>query len=181
MTQRLLIRPWQPTDREFVYDMYSRWEVQRYLGRQPQVMASPEAADDWIARVVARDDDVLGISAVVGRDDGQPLGTMLLKQIPWSTGPNTGQREDIEIGWHFHPDAWGHGYATEAAAAVLAHAFDADLPFVVAVTYPENVASQQVARRIGMTYQGPSEKYYDMTCELFTAEASGRSTVDDGS
>lgn len=168
-TQRLLIRPWQAADRDFVFDMYFRWEVQRYLGREPQVMTSPDAAEAWIARAVSQEDDILGVSAVTRAEDGQPLGTMLLKPIPWSAGVNPNEPEDIEIGWHFHPDAWGHGYATEAAAAVLAHAFAAELPLVVAVTYPDNVVSQQVARRIGMTYQGPSDVYYDMTCELFTA------------
>lgn len=167
-TERLVIRPWQPSDREFVYDMYSRWEVQQYLGRQPAVMADLPAADAWIARTAARVDDVLGVSAVVRADDAQPLGTMLLKPIPWSAGRAAGRPEDIEIGWHFHPDAWGHGYATEAAAAVLAHGLAAGLPVIVAVTYPDNVASQQVARRIGMTHEGLSDRYYDMTCELFT-------------
>lgn len=149
--------------------MYSRWEVQRYLGRDPQVMPSLDAAEAWIARAASRDDDVLGVSAVIRCEDAQPLGTMLLKPIPWSAGTDTGQPEDIEIGWHFHPNAWGRGYATEAAAAVLAHAFRSELPKVVAVTYPDNIASQHVARRIGMTYAGPSDRYYDMTCELFTA------------
>jgi RimJ/RimL family protein N-acetyltransferase len=171
-TERLVIRPWHATDRDFVYDVYSRWEVQQYLGRDPQVMASPDAADAWIARTIARDDDVLGISAVTRADDGRPLGTMLLKPIPWSEGASQGRPEDIEIGWHFHPDAWGNGYASEAATAVLAHGFTAGLSVIVAVTYPDNFASQQVARRVGMTYQGPSDRYYDMTCELFTAHAT---------
>ena len=52
---------------------------------------------------------------------------------------------------------------------VLEHALDAGLPRVVAVTNPENTASQQVCRRIGMTHEGRTDRYYDATCELFTA------------
>lgn len=77
---------------------------------------------------------------------------------------------DIEIGWHLHPAAWGNGYATEAAARGLKHAFDSGLDNVVAVTSPDNVASQNVARRIGMSHQGRTDRYYNATCELFTVQ-----------
>ena len=42
-------------------------------------------------------------------------GTVLLKPV---LTPDA--RGEIEIGWHLHPDRWGHGLATEAAAAILA-------------------------------------------------------------
>ena len=111
--------------------------------------------------------------AVEQRDGGQLLGTLLLKPIPASSDkvplPPSG---DTEIGWHFHPGAWGQGYATEAAARVLAHAFGAGLSEVVAVTNGANAASQGVAQRIGMVHQGQTTRYYNATCELFTATAT---------
>jgi RimJ/RimL family protein N-acetyltransferase len=56
-----------------------------------------------------------------------------------------------EIGWRFHPDYWGHGFATEAADAALAHGFS-ELGFaeVVSIYEPDNVASGRVMKRIGM-------------------------------
>jgi RimJ/RimL family protein N-acetyltransferase len=79
---------------------------------------------------------------------------------------------DTEIGWHFHPNYWGHGYATEAAAAVLAHALDSGLDKVVAVTAPANTASQRVCLRIGMTHRGQTDRYYNALCELYEAAPS---------
>jgi RimJ/RimL family protein N-acetyltransferase len=59
--------------------------------------------------------------------------------------------DDVEIGWRLREDAWGQGYATEAAAAVLAWAW-ANLPVdrIVSFTIPTNLASQRVMERIGM-------------------------------
>ena len=48
---------------------------------------------------------------------------------------------EVEIGWHLHPDAWGHGYASEAARAVLAHGFAHGLPEILAVTHLDNYPS----------------------------------------
>jgi RimJ/RimL family protein N-acetyltransferase len=101
---------------------------------------------------------------------GRCSGTLLLKSIPASgeTLPLQPSGE-TEIGWHFHPDYWGRGYASEAAGAVLAHAFDNGLERVVAVTAPANTASQRVCLRIGMTHRGQTNRYYNATCELFEA------------
>ena len=82
------------------------------------------------------------------------------------TLPNAEDGE-VEIGWHLHPDSWGHGYATEAARAVLAHGFAAGLPEILAVTHLGNEPSQAVCRRIGMRHQGTVEKWYDVPSELF--------------
>jgi RimJ/RimL family protein N-acetyltransferase len=59
----------------------------------------------------------------------------------------------VEIGWRFHPDAWGQGYATEAAKAALAYGFETlKLPEIIAFTARTNLASQSVMRRIGMRH-----------------------------
>ncbi|WP_442933800.1 GNAT family N-acetyltransferase [Micromonospora sp. CPCC 205556] len=75
------------------------------------------------------------------------------------------------LGWYFHPDAWGRGYASEAA--VLRHAFEAGLQTVLAVTHPDNVASQGVCRRLGIRHHGPTDRYNDMTCEFFSLANPG--------
>lgn len=61
---------------------------------------------------------------------------------------------------------------------MLAYAFSAGLDAVHAVTHPDNVASHRLCRRLGMTHLGRTDRYYDMTCELFRvtgdlARASG--------
>jgi RimJ/RimL family protein N-acetyltransferase len=106
------------------------------------------------------------------RASGELAGTLLLKSIPASGGSLPLQPSgDTEIGWHFHPDHWGRGYATEAAADVLASAFEGGLPKVVAVTAPANTSSQKVCTRIGLVYQGQTGRYYNTLCELFELAA----------
>ena len=57
----------------------------------------------------------------------------------------------VEVEWRLHPDHWGHGYATEAAAASLQFGFDeAGLDEIVAYTTTLNGRSQAVMERIGM-------------------------------
>lgn len=175
-TERLILRPWEPADAAFVLDLYSRWEVQRFIGNHPRIMTSMAEARERIATWRAMDHPVHGVWAVqpktAGPDDHQaaapPVGTLLLKSIPASGAELPLQPSgDTEIGWHFHPDHWGNGYATEAARAVLNYAFASSLPEVVAVTHPANAASQQVCRRIGLAHRGQTGKYYNALCELF--------------
>lgn len=165
-TERLTLRPWHLDDADFVFDLYARDEVQRYLGRNPTVLQHREQAVATIERWTALAHPIHHIWAIERTADGHLLGTLLLKPIPASQGL---ELNDTEIGWHLHPDAWGHGYATEAARAALEFGLAAGLTKVVAVTYPENTASQAVAIRIGMRCLGLSSAYYDLDCMLFEA------------
>ena len=59
----------------------------------------------------------------------------------------------VEVGWRLAFEHWGQGYATEAATAVLAHAFDTlVLPEVVSFTSVANLRSQAVMDRLGMRH-----------------------------
>ncbi|MEQ7739851.1 GNAT family N-acetyltransferase, partial [Escherichia coli] len=133
-------RRWEPDDADFVLDLYSRWEVQRFIGNPPRVMAERHEAEERIHAWQHMDHPVHGIWAVQlkdGPDSNTLAGSLLLKDIPASGSSMRLQPSgDTEIGWHFHPDVWGRGYATEAAKAVLAYAFRSGLPKVVAVTAP---------------------------------------------
>lgn len=167
-TQRLTLRPWTVDDADFLFDLYSRWEVQRYIGREPRVMTDRAEAVARAQRLASIDDPVRGIWAITDTGTGALFGALLLKEL-LASGSDEPLRPsgDTEVGWHLHPDAWGHGYASEAATRVLEHAFDSGLERVLAVTYPENTASQRVALRIGMRPLGLTDAYYNTTCALF--------------
>lgn len=61
---------------------------------------------------------------------------------------------DVDMGFAFHPDFWGHGYANEAARACMNYARDQlQLERLVAITLPANNASIRVLEKIGMRYE----------------------------
>lgn len=167
ISPRLRLREWAEKDAGFVLDMYSRWEVVRYLGAKPETLTDLGGALARLAAWRNRQDDVHTVWAVQDRRSGHLLGTAFLVRLLASGTPLT-RADETEIGWHLHPDAWGRGYATEAATAVLGYAARSGVAPVLAVTYPENVASQAVCRRLGMRHRGTTDRYYNMTCELFS-------------
>jgi RimJ/RimL family protein N-acetyltransferase len=59
----------------------------------------------------------------------------------------------LEIGFHLRPEYWGNGFATEAAQAVITHAFaTARAVTLVAGHHPENQDSRRVLERLGFRY-----------------------------
>jgi RimJ/RimL family protein N-acetyltransferase len=96
-----------------------------------------------------------GLFAVERRDDGAQLGFVGLAE-PTFEAPFT---PCVEIGWRLARSAWGHGYATEAARACLAHAFTTlALEEVVSFTAVPNDRSRAVMHRLGMT-RDPAEDF----------------------
>lgn len=69
--------------------------------------------------------------------------------------------QDVDLGYAYLPAYAGQGYATEAAAGVLAHARRLGLRRVVAITSPGNDASDAVLRKVGMRF----EKIVKLTAE----------------
>jgi len=64
----------------------------------------------------------------------------------------------MELGWNTYRAFWGQGYANEAAAAALHHAFETRCePKVRALIASANESSLRVARRLGMTYEAEAE------------------------
>jgi RimJ/RimL family protein N-acetyltransferase len=72
--------------------------------------------------------------------------------------PDHGAGPDVEIGWRLVRDAWGRGIASEAARAVVRHAFDTvRLPRLVADIASANTASRRVAEKLGMRRVGRAQ------------------------
>ncbi|MCB9620020.1 MAG: GNAT family N-acetyltransferase [Sandaracinus sp.] len=74
---------------------------------------------------------------------------------------------ELELGYRFAVAHHGRGYATEAARAVVTHAQTLGLQGLVAVTHPDNAASQGVLRKCGFADEGITDRYYDMACRSF--------------
>jgi len=151
-TTRLILRHWREEDRE-------PWAE---LGADPEVMQhfpktlTREESDAFVDGVGASlEERGWGLWAVEERGTGRFLGF---------TGLNVPRFEAhftpaVEIGWRLRRDAWGSGFATEAARGVLTVAFDdLELPEVVSFTAVPNERSQAVMRRLGMTHD-PAEDF----------------------
>jgi RimJ/RimL family protein N-acetyltransferase len=127
-------------------------------------MTSPaealERIERWTAELAA--DPRYGRWAAVERASGIPAGTVMLR--PLSDGEG-----EVEIGWHFHPDSWGRGLATEAATALLARGFGDGLDEIWAVTTLDNDRSAAVCRRIGMRLVGITSRWYHEPSLMFWA------------
>jgi len=84
-----------------------------------------------------------------------PWGVFLEGRLIGHAGLNfVSEFDETEVLWALHPDAWGKGYATEVACAALAYGFDTlGMDLIFAITLPDNVASQSVMKRIGLTYR----------------------------
>jgi RimJ/RimL family protein N-acetyltransferase len=162
-TQRLAARDWAVADADAAFAIYGRDEVMRWLGPQPRrVVPSVEAMRERVEAMTAqkRPHPGYGLWPLELLSSGEVVGAILLQPLPGS--------DLVEIGWHLNPDHWGHGYATEAAAGVIALAFEErDLDRVAAVVDPDNARSLAVCRRLGMTHLGQTTDFYDLTLELF--------------
>ncbi|GAA1629205.1 GNAT family N-acetyltransferase [Kribbella alba] len=166
-TDRLVVRDWADSDGDRVFDIYRRWEVSRWLGADPKVMTDRDSASRVIERWNERNQDPLyGVWAVEEKSSGTVAGTVLLVPLPEPSDSTEGKGE-VEVGWHFHPDAWGRGLATESARAAIAHGFKAGLGEIYAVVRPDNTASLAVCQRLGMRSLGRTTRWYGAELESF--------------
>jgi RimJ/RimL family protein N-acetyltransferase len=111
-----------------------------------------------------------GFWAVEEKVQKRIVGAALLKPLPDNAMNLTA---DIEVGWHLRRDAWGKGFATEFARALLMYGFEElKLPEIYALISPENLPSIKVAERLNLKALGMSEKYVGLKAELFRMTAA---------
>ena len=146
-TERAMIRPWRPDEADRLLDIVGRPEVTAWLG--DPAPWTREQVEDFIAGNA--DGPQIPIRrAIVPLATGIPVGTVMIERFK----PLLGQPGDPHVGWYLHPDAQGHGWASEAAAALLGFAVAGGAPRVWAGMWPHNTGSANVARRIGLVDLG---------------------------
>ncbi len=118
---------------------------------------SDEEVWDWLDRQLERYARYgnFGLWAVIERASGLFVGQCGLTLQPWKG------EAVLEIGYLFQRDRWHRGYATEAARACKAYAFDTlGVAEVCSIIRDTNLPSQRVALRNGMTPRDTMVKHY---------------------
>ena len=146
-TERLRLRTWDDADKAEFVRVTNTPNVMRWLGgvQSAESMAAGFERIDGYHRDFGHT-----LWAVERKADGAILGFCGLKRV---NSPGAGDLGgDFEVGWRLREDAWGQGFAKEAAIASLDLAFGRfGASHVVALTVAGNADSRGLMQRLGMT------------------------------
>jgi RimJ/RimL family protein N-acetyltransferase len=150
-TDRLLLRPWRPSDRAPFAALNADPEVMRYFPK----LLTREESDAFVDRIEANfAARGWGLWAVEVIDGPEFIGFVGLN-VP---GFEAAFTPCVEVGWRLAKEHWGNGYATEAARAATHYGFQVlELDEIVSFTSTVNRPSRAVMERIGMTHDAAED------------------------
>src|SRR5664279_2708623 len=138
-TERLKLRRFRREDVDAVFAIIGDDVAMQYYPRT----FDRDDARQWVGRNLSRyAEHGHGLFAVTLKDSDEVIGDcgVILQVVE-------GEKQ-LEVGYHFRRDQWGHGYATEAAGACMDLAFqNFGAEEVISLIRPENVPSRRVAER----------------------------------
>ena len=147
-TDRLLIRPVRTSDAISLASRRSDPEVARYQTWLPPYPL--DHAEALIAELMNMDGPADGewwMLTIADPADTTVFGDLVV-QLSWAG-------RTAEIGYTLALEAWGRGYAVEAASALIEYLFDTfDITRIEAMLHPDNPASAMVLERVGMLFEG---------------------------
>jgi len=145
-TERLALRRMTERDLDWLAALYNDADVTLHLGG---LKTRVQVADMMRTRILEYYDSNpgLGVWMTIERSTGAEVGFHLLNNIQGET--------IIQVGYGLLTPAWGKGYATEMAEAVVRYGFaDLALPRIAGIASLPNVASQRVLEKIGLERNG---------------------------
>ncbi len=147
VTERLVLRHFRADDLSVWLDHFNTQAVREYLAG----VQSEEQARASFARMMASwAKDGFGFLAIERQADGELIGTCGIGRVFDEPAPEP-LASGLQLGWQLRQEAWGQGYASEAARALLAHGFATlGLETVWAQTSERNRGSWAVMQRLGM-------------------------------
>jgi ribosomal-protein-alanine N-acetyltransferase len=164
-TKRLLLCHLRAEDLEDLAALSADPEFTRFLRRPRSIAEARERAAAYLPRVAEEYATIgTGFYATIYRPEERFIGRcgLLWQEVD-------GARE-LEIAYGIAPAYWGRGLATEAARALKEHAFARyDVPRLISLVHPENVASQRVAEKNGMR-RDRQTLFHGSPCNVYVVE-----------
>ncbi len=150
-TQRILLRHLERSDIDDLYRLYCNPDVVRYIPDAPKNYLETVEELEW-HQYGDRRNPQLGLWATVYRSTGQFIGRCGL--LPWQLNGIP----EVEVAYLLDQAFWGHGLATEAAAAIARYGYDRlGYTRLVSLIDPLNFDSQRVAEKIGFHFEEAME------------------------
>lgn len=148
-TERLLLRAWREADRDPFATLNADLQVMEHF---PAILTQ-EQSDAFVERIATQFQETgWGLWAVEVADGSALQGAFIGYVGLWAADhlePLT-----VEVAWRLAKDAWGQGYAPEAAAEALRYGFEvAELGEIVSFTVAQNGNSRRVMEKIGLKRQ----------------------------
>ncbi|MEZ5219519.1 MAG: GNAT family N-acetyltransferase [Ilumatobacteraceae bacterium] len=148
-TERLILRSPQETDAEAAFERRNLPEVARY--QDWELPYTRERAEAATAKAAAMDGPTVGqgwsLTVVDASDPERILGDLYL-ELRW-------EGRSAYVGFTFHPDHWGRGFATEATQALVEYCFtELGVSRMESSLHPDNVASARVLEACGLIFEG---------------------------
>lgn len=145
-TERLLLREFVPDDAAGLFELDRDPEVHRYLGNHP--LQHPDEAPPVVAFIRQQyAENGIGRWAVIERSTGEFMGWAGLKLV---RDDINGHTDFYDLGYRFMRKFWRQGFATEAASATLAYAFERmKLPQLYSMADCNNLGSNTILQRLG--------------------------------
>jgi RimJ/RimL family protein N-acetyltransferase len=146
-TPRLILRHLVLDDLDELFALYSDPEIRRYFPEGVLSLEETREELEWFLNGHPEHPE-LGLWGTVYKDTGKFIGRCGL--LPWEIDGIL----EVEIAYLINKDFWHQGLATEAAKGIMKYGFEKlNLPRLICLIDPENVASQRVAQKIGMVLE----------------------------
>lgn len=146
-TNRLILRHLLMDDLDELFVLYRDPEIRRYFPDGTKNYEDTKEELEWFLNGHPEHPE-LGLWATIHKETGKFIGRCGL--LPWMIDGKL----EIEVAYLLDKNFWHQGLATEAASGILTYAFDIlHLSRIICLMDPDNIASQRVAERIGMTLE----------------------------
>jgi ribosomal-protein-alanine N-acetyltransferase len=156
-TQHLILRKMEIDDAQDIAKIALNSKVTQLTGLFPQ-MSSLEEVQDYIATFLVGD-SAQGINplysmtwSMVDKKSQQVIGLVVFCGY-------SERHQRAELAYAVLPDYWNCGYTTQACQAIIKYALDQGICRIYATVDPENIASQRVLEKLGMSYEGLLRSY----------------------
>jgi len=148
-TKRLILKTTELSDFEKLLELRSDPDVMKYIG-DGSTHTKEQITRFLNIAIPYQEKHGIGFCMVLEKDSGDFIGQAGLFHLGYDD-----LQSDIEVAYRLYKKYWEKGYATELTKALINWGFEnLAIDKIIAVTYPENIASQKVLKKTGLDYTG---------------------------